>query len=230
MSETKNKNVRGPNLSSLRKKLQNEQKDAHAGFHAHDINFLIGKAGCGKTFAAVVMALINFRENKKVPKKKKKIMISRPITKNNLGFLPGDVNQKMESWIYPIIHNLVEAQGVEPTENMITEGQIVIKPIDFMKGITIPEGSTLIVDEFQDLTYQEYRLVQSRLGKGAKVIFCGDPEQVDKSIKDPCIPKIRCLKNYPRVSWTELTSHHRHEDLPALFEYLDHHNKQPFEK
>lgn len=197
-----------------------EQKAAHSLFHRHDVNFLVGKFGSGKTASAVGMAILGYRK-----KQIHKIWITRPITKNKLGYLPGSMQEKLDPWIFPIVHNFNMCQSPKTTQKMMEEKDIEIKPVDFMKGITIPLGHILIVDEFQDLEYDEFRLVLSRLGKGAKIIFCGDPNQVDASIKEPCVPKIKILKDSGLVGWTELKSNHRNDSLVGIFEVLDSKSK-----
>jgi len=168
----------------------------------------------------MVLSILGYRK-----KQIHKIWITRPITKNKLGFLPGDLNSKLEPWVFPIVHNFNMCQSPKTTQKMMEDKNIEIKPVDFMKGITIPFGHVLIVDEFQDLEYDEFRLVLSRLGKGAKVIFCGDPDQVDPSIKDPCVPRIKKLSNSGLVGWTELESNHRNDSLVEIFDFLKTANK-----
>lgn len=193
-----------------------EQKHAHSLFHRHDVNFLIGKFGSGKTSCAVGISILGFRK-----KQIDKIWISRPITKNKLGYLPGSMSEKLEPWVFPIVHNFNMCQSPRTTQKMMDDKKIEIKPVDFMKGITIPSNHVLIVDEFQDLEYDEFRLVLSRLGKNAKVIFCGDPTQVDPSIKDPCFPKIKHLAGSNLVGWTELKTNHRNSVLSEIFDFIE---------
>lgn len=195
--------------------LNDEQKEAHALFHQYDVNFLVGKFGSGKTLTAVGMAIIAMRK-----KQFSKIWITRPIVKNKLGYLPGSLEEKSEPWVYPIIHNFNQCQSNSTTETMLQKGQIEIKPVDFMKGVTFVD-SIVIVDEFEDLEYEEFKLVLSRLGKNSKIIFCGDPAQTDKSIKNPCYPKLTKLSKSGLVGWTELETNHRNTILTDIFELLD---------
>lgn len=191
-----------------------EQKEAHGLFHQHDVNFIIGKFGSGKTLCAVGMAILALRK-----KQCSKIWITRPILKNKLGFLPGSITEKLEPWVAPIVHNFNQCQAASQTQKLMDSGVVAIKPIDFAKGITFVD-SVVIVDEFEDLTYSEFKLILSRLGKQSKIIFCGDPEQTDPSIKDPCFPKIEKLAKSGLVGWSELKTNHRNESLETIFEYL----------
>lgn len=141
-----------------------------------------------------------------------KIWITRPILKNKLGFLPGTLEEKTSPWVAPIVHNFNQCQSASQTQKLMDRGVVAIKPIDFAKGITFVD-SVVIVDEFEDLTYAEFKLILSRLGKQSKIIFCGDPEQTDSSIKDACFPKIKQLAKSGLVGWSELKTNHRNESL-----------------
>lgn len=191
-----------------------KQKEAHGLFHDYDVNFIVGGFGTGKTLTAVGMAILALRK-----KQCSKIWITRPILKNKLGFLPGTIEEKSAPWVAPIVHNFNQCQAAAQTQKLMDSGVLAIKPIDFAKGITFVD-SVVIVDEFEDLTYDEFKLILSRLGKQSKIIFCGDPDQTDSSIKDPCYSKIKKLAKSNLVGWTELTKNHRNESLENIFEYL----------
>lgn len=191
-----------------------EQKEAHKLFHEYDVSFVNGSFGTGKTLAAVGMALIAMRK-----KQFDKIWITRPMLKNKLGFLPGTADEKMEPWMVPIVHNFNQCQNPSTTERMMSKKQIEIKPVDLTKGITFV-NSVVVVDEYEDLEYHEFKQVLSRLGKDSKMIFCGDAEQVDTSIRTPCIPRLNNLRKSGLVGWTELEENHRNDSLVEIFKHL----------
>jgi len=191
-----------------------EQKLVHEKFHEHDVNFVIGKHGSGKTLIATAIAILAYRK-----KLYEKIWITNKITKNTVGILPGTVDEKLRQWVYPILHNFNKCQSQLQTEKMQKEGQIEILPVDFMMGITM--NDILIVDEFQNLTEEEFRGVISRLGNKGKIFFCGDPKQTKSSVQNSCFNLAHKLKESGLVAWTELVANHRNELLPKIFDILD---------
>jgi phosphate starvation-inducible PhoH-like protein len=213
MSQTKEK-PNGAKNPRLKVGFTQEQKYAHALFHQYDVNFINGWFGSGKTLCAVGMAIIAIRK-----KQFEKIWITRPMLKNKLGYLPGSLQEKSEPWMFPIVHNFNQCQTASTTARMLEKKQIEIKPVDFAKGITFV-NSVVIVDEYEDLEFSEFKLILSRLGKNSKIIFCGDPNQVDSSIKDPCIPHLNKLRSSGLVGWSELKENHRNEILSEIFEIL----------
>lgn len=214
MGNTKPKPM-GAKNPRLKISFNEEQKEAHALFHQYDVNFIIGKYGSGKTLAAVGMSILALRK-----KQCSNITITRPILNNKLGFLPGSLNEKMEPWVAPIVHNFNQCQAASQTQKLRDSGIVSIQPVDFSKGITFVD-SVVIVDEFEDLTYSEFKLVLSRLGKGSKMIFCGDPAQTDSKIQDPCFPKIEKLRDSELVGWSELNTNHRNDSLEEIFDYIE---------
>lgn len=196
-------------------KFDEQQREAHQKFHEYDVNFLTGKFASGKTACAVAMGILSYRK-----KLLESIWITRPVIRNNVGYLPGRVEDKMDPWVFPIIQNFNQCQSPVQTEKMIKDGTIVIKPVDFLRGVTTPKKGLFIVDEFQNLSYEDFKVVLSRLGKDSKIIFCGDPTQSDYQVVS-CYPKIKHLKDSGLVGWTELTSNHRNPVLTNIFDILD---------
>jgi len=212
-NKEKRKLVSEPKLNV---ELNDEQKDFVRLFYEYDVNFLLGDFGSGKSLAAVHTALTSFRK-----RYFNKIWITRPILKNNLSTLPGDINDKMYPYIFPIIQNLEVCQGKEYTTKMRKSGEIEIMPIEVAKGVTFMD-SVVIVDEFQDMNYQDFRTILTRLGKGSKIIFCGSKEQIDKSIGDSsCYYDIIKLISSNLVGFTELKSNHRNPILTKIIDYLE---------
>jgi phosphate starvation-inducible PhoH-like protein len=200
----------------LKVELNEEQKEVISKFYQYDVNFILGDFGSGKSLAAVYAAVSSFRK-----KQFNKIWITRPILKNNLSTLPGDIDDKMFPYIFPILQNLEVCQGKETTTRMRKSGDIEIMPISVAKGVTFME-SVVIVDEFQDMDYTDFRTILTRLGKGSKIIFCGSKEQIDKSVgKDSCYYTIKKLEESGLVSFTTLTANHRNPILTDIISYLE---------
>lgn len=212
-----NKDKRGlKNEPKLNVDLNDEQKEVVKLFYEYDVNFVLGDFGSGKSLTAVHLALTSFRK-----KQFNKIWITRPMLKNNLGALPGELEDKLYPYVYPILQNLEVCQGKEQTKKMRDEGLIEIMPIEVAKGVTFME-SVVIVDEFQDMNYQDFRTILTRLGKESKMIFCGSTQQIDKSINgNSCIHTILKLEKSGLVGFKTLTSNHRNESLTKIINYLE---------
>jgi phosphate starvation-inducible PhoH-like protein len=196
--------------------LDSSQKKAKADFFEYDINFLLGDFGSGKTLVACAIALTAFRK-----RLCNKIVITRPIVKNSLGFLPGEMADKMSPWVAPIVHNFNMLQVKSATEKMMSLGEIEILPIDFAKGITYVD-SVVIIDEFQDMPYEDFRTMLTRLGSDSKVIFTGSEEQIDRSIGDKsCIKDVMRLEQFPGVAFNRLTANHRNKALTDVIKFLE---------
>ena len=193
-----------------------EQKEFVELFYQYDVNFLLGDFGSGKSLAAVHTALKAFRK-----KQFNNIWITRPMIKNNLGALPGEIEDKLSPYIFPIIQNLEVCQGKEMTEKMQKEGLIKIMPIEVAKGVTFMK-SVVIVDEFQDMDYEDFRTILTRLGNGSKMIFCGSTQQIGKN---SCIERVETLKNSNLVGFKTLTSNHRNPILSEIIKYLETKNE-----
>jgi PhoH-like ATPase len=143
------------------------------------------------------------------------------MLKNNLAALPGTLEEKMAPYIYPIVQNLQVCQGKELTEKMMKEGDIEIMPIEVAKGISFMD-SVVIVDEWQDIDYQDFRTILTRLGKDSKIIFAGSKQQIDKTIgKNSALYKVEKLKDSGLVGWMELTSNHRNPILTDIIKYIE---------
>lgn len=200
----------------LNVKLDNEQKEVVQMFYEYDVNFILGDFGSGKSLAAVYIALAAFRK-----KQFNKIWITRPMLKNKLAALPGTIEEKMYPYVFPIIQNLNVCQGKQTTERMQKNADIEIMPIEVAKGITFMD-SVVIVDEFQDMDYQDFRTILTRLGKNSKIIFCGSTQQVDKSLNgSSCINVVLKLKGSGLVGFTELTANHRNPALTKIINYIE---------
>ncbi|WP_137788842.1 PhoH family protein [Bacillus sp. E(2018)] len=140
-----------------------------------DLVFGIGPAGTGKTYLAVVMAVNALKEGKM-----KKIVLTRPAVEagESLGFLPGDLKEKVDPYLRPLYDALHDLLGAEHTERLIERGTIEIAPLAYMRGRTLDE-SFVILDEAQNTTPEQMKMFITRLGFGSKMVITGDLTQID---------------------------------------------------
>lgn len=196
--------------------LNKEQKKAVNMFYEKDILFLLGDFGSGKTLCAVHTAL-EYLDKKECSS----IWITRPILKNNLSTLPGTIDEKMEPYIFPIKQNIEVCRGKDKMDRMLRNGIIKIMPIEVSKGVTF-KNSVVIVDEFQDMVYSDFRNILTRVGNDSKIIFCGSEEQIDKQIgTKSCIDKVKLLENCPSVGYIKFKSNLRNNNLTYVLDILD---------
>jgi phosphate starvation-inducible protein PhoH and related proteins len=154
--------------------LNEEQKEAKAKILSNTLTLLAGKAGSGKTLLACQIAL-----EKLFMKEAEKVIITRPtVSKEDIGFLPGDLREKMDPWVQPIYQNMFALYDKVKIEKLIEDGQIEIVPVSFMRGRTFLD-SIIIVDEAQNVTHEQMEMIVTRIGLRSKMIICGDDHQVD---------------------------------------------------
>jgi phosphate starvation-inducible protein PhoH and related proteins len=141
----------------------------------HDLVFAIGPAGTGKTYLAVAMAAAALLE-----KKCKRIVLARPAVEagERLGFLPGDLVEKVNPYLRPLYDALYDILGYEKTAKMLERGIIEVAPIAFMRGRTLNDAF-IILDEAQNTTSEQMRMFLTRIGFGSKAVVTGDITQVD---------------------------------------------------
>ena len=151
------------------------QKDYCCKMRDFDITFGIGPAGTGKTYLAMAHALQDLLEGKV-----SKIMLVRPAVEagENLGFLPGDLTEKILPYLRPLYDALYEMLGKNETEILIEKGTIEITPLAYMRGRTL-RNAAIILDEGQNTTHAQMMMFLTRLGENAKMIITGDLTQVD---------------------------------------------------
>ena len=141
----------------------------------HDINFGIGPAGTGKTFLAVACAVEAFEQERV-----SRILLVRPAVEagEKLGFLPGDLSQKIDPYLRPLYDALYELFGFERVEKLIEKGFIEVAPLAYMRGRTLND-SFIILDESQNTTVEQMKMFLTRIGFGSTVVVTGDVTQVD---------------------------------------------------
>ena len=198
--------------------LTEEQKLVKAGVWEFDVNIVLGNYGTGKTLSACIIALdFLFRNDTGIDK----IILTRPINFNATGYLKGGIDEKMSMHIMPLKQNLYNCYGKEKIDKLFTEGIIQVIPIDYMKGVTFMNAVT-IVDEFEDIDYDDFKLILTRLGKGSKLIYTGSEEQIADEMRHlTCMPRVKLLENSGLVGFHRLTINHRNE---AILKILNHIN------
>ncbi len=188
------KNAKG---KSIRVKTLGQQQYLTA-MKKHDLVFGIGPAGTGKTYLAVVMA-VNALKNGNV----KRIILTRPAVEagESLGFLPGDLKEKVDPYLRPLYDALHDILGTEHTQRMIERGTIEIAPLAYMRGRTL-DDAFVILDEAQNTTQAQMKMFLTRLGFGSKMVITGDQTQIDlpKGVKSGLITAESILTSVKGIS------------------------------
>jgi phosphate starvation-inducible protein PhoH and related proteins len=178
------------------------QRDYINAIRKHDLVFGLGPAGTGKTYLAVVMA-VNALKNGNVTK----IILTRPAVEagESLGFLPGDLKEKVDPYLRPLYDALHDILGVEHTQRLIERGTIEIAPLAYMRGRTL-DDAFVILDEAQNTTQAQMKMFLTRLGFGSKMIITGDQTQIDlpKGVKSGLIVAENILKEVTGISFVHL--------------------------
>jgi phosphate starvation-inducible PhoH-like protein len=204
--------------------LNEEQKLAKEVILKNTITLLSGNAGSGKTLLACQIALDGL-----FTKRFEKIIITRPtVSKEEIGFLPGDLHQKMDPWVQPIYQNMYLLYGKDKVDPYIQKGLVEIVPLSFMRGRTFVD-SCVIVDEAQNVTNEQLEMIVTRVGLRSKMIICGDDGQVDLKNKSDSGFKFlyNCSKKIENLEGFKLITNHRDpivEDLIKL--YTEEHERK----
>ncbi|ALC81666.1 MULTISPECIES: PhoH family protein [Bacillus] len=192
------KNAKG---KSIRVKTLGQRKYA-AAMKEHDMVFGIGPAGTGKTYLAVVKAVHELKNGHV-----KRIILTRPAVEagESLGFLPGDLKEKVDPYLRPLYDALHDVLGSDHTERLMERGVIEIAPLAYMRGRTL-DDSFVILDEAQNTTPAQMKMFLTRLGFKSKMVITGDITQVDlpKGIKSGLQVAREMLKHIPDIPFVEL--------------------------
>jgi len=201
--------------------LNEEQKVAKDRILTNTITLLAGKAGSGKTLLACQIALDGlFRRHFE------KVIITRPtVSKEEIGFLPGDLHQKMDPWVQPIYQNMYLLYGKDKIDPFIQSGQIEIVPVSFMRGRTFLD-SCIIVDEAQNVTNEQMEMIVTRVGLRSRMIICGDDGQVDLKNKSDSGFRFlyNCAKRIKSLDAITLFKNHRDPIVDILVDIYEEEN------
>ncbi len=210
----------GNNGLVIKAKTPNQLKILN-GIDKNDMLFAIGPAGTGKTYTAVALA-VKALKNKEV----KRIILTRPAVEagENLGFLPGDLKEKLDPYMQPLYDALNDMLPIEKLNQYIESRTIQIAPLAFMRGRTL-DNAFVILDEAQNTTESQMKMFLTRMGSNAKFIVTGDLTQIDLPSKQPSglIQAVRLLKKVEGISVIELdnTDVIRHKLVRAIIEQYE---------
>jgi phosphate starvation-inducible PhoH-like protein len=210
----------GNNGLVIKAKTPNQLKILN-GIVKNDMLFAIGPAGTGKTYTAVALA-VKALKNKEV----KRIILTRPAVEagENLGFLPGDLKEKLDPYMQPLYDALNDMLPIEKLNQYIESRTIQIAPLAFMRGRTL-DNAFVILDEAQNTTESQMKMFLTRMGSNAKFIVTGDLTQIDLPSKQPSglIQAVRLLKKVEGISVIELdnTDVIRHKLVRAIIEQYE---------
>ena len=193
--------VFGPNGKTVRARTANQKRMVTA-VDKNDIVFAIGPAGTGKTYTAVALA-VRALKNKSV----KKIILTRPAVEagENLGFLPGDLKEKIDPYLRPLYDALDDMIPADKLCYYMTTRTIEVAPLAYMRGRTL-DNAFIILDEAQNTNDVQLKMFLTRIGANAKAIITGDPTQIDlpKNMKTGLDKAIRILRNVDGIAHIEL--------------------------
>ena len=166
--------LHGVSGRTIKARTQNQRKML-TSMSNNDMLFAVGPAGTGKTYTAIAIAVKALKE-----RQVRRIVLTRPAVEagENLGFLPGDLKEKLDPYMQPLYDALRDMIPHEKLESYFERGIIQIAPLAFMRGRTL-DHSFVILDEAQNTTYNQMKMFLTRMGKHAKFIITGDPGQID---------------------------------------------------
>lgn len=218
--------VFGPNGKTVRARTSNQKKLVHMA-EKNDVVFAIGPAGTGKTYTAVALA-VRALKNKLV----KKIILTRPAVEagESLGFLPGDLKEKIDPYLRPLYDALDDMIPADKLGYYMTTRIIEIAPLAYMRGRTL-DNAFIILDEAQNATDLQIKMFLTRIGANAKAIITGDLTQVDlpKNQRSGLDKAVRILRNIDGIAHIELDEEDvvRHRLVKAIIKAYDReHNKE----
>jgi phosphate starvation-inducible protein PhoH and related proteins len=200
------------------------QQDYIATLRSHEMNFGIGPAGTGKTYLAVAVG-VEMYEKQMV----ERLIFTRPAVEagEKLGFLPGDMREKIDPYLRPIYDALFDFLGSERVEKMLEREEIEIAPLAFMRGRTLSRAY-VVLDEAQNTTSAQMKMFLSRMGEDTRMVVTGDPTQVDlpSGQVSGLIEAEKILKNIPEIAFTTFTNEDvvRHKLVGKILNAYDRKN------
>ena len=215
----------GPVEIKTRKKLVEPRTEAQKSYvrslFEHELAFGIGPAGTGKTYIAVAVGVSMFIQGRV-----EKIILSRPAVEagERLGFLPGDMKDKVDPYMQPLYDALNDFLPSKQVQKLIEEKQIEIAPLAFMRGRTLARAF-VVLDEAQNATQMQMKMFLTRLGEGSRMVITGDRTQIDlpRGVGSGLADAERLLKHIPKISFNYFTSKDvvRHPLVAAIIEAYD---------
>ncbi len=194
------------------------------------LTFGIGPAGTGKTYLAMAMAVTALK-NKDV----ERIVLTRPAVEagEKLGFLPGDLNQKVDPYLRPLYDAMFEMLGAETCQRMQERGVIEVAPLAYMRGRTLSDAF-IILDEAQNTTQEQMKMFLTRMGFRSKIVVTGDPSQIDlpRGKRSGLIEAVEVLEGVEDIAIRRLTHEDvvRHELVQAIVRAYDAHSTRAKEE
>lgn len=192
LTDAKGKSIRVRNLG---------QRNYIQMIKHHDITFGIGPAGTGKTYLAVVMAVVALKKGQV-----QRLVLTRPAVEagENLGFLPGDLKEKVDPYLRPIYDALYSIMGREHTGRLLERGVIEIAPLAYMRGRTLDEAF-VILDEAQNTTQEQMKMFLTRLGFNSRMVVNGDITQIDlpRHSRSGLLQAQQLLRHLPHIGFVD---------------------------
>lgn len=202
------------------------QSDYITKISAHDVSFGIGPAGTGKTYLAVAAAVDALERNEV-----RRIILTRPAVEagEKLGFLPGDLSQKVDPYLRPLYDALFEMLGFEKVEKLIERQIIEIAPLAYMRGRTLND-SFIILDEAQNTTVEQMKMFLTRIGFNSRAVITGDPSQIDlpRNVRSGLKQAVEVLHSLPEIGFTFFESGDvvRHPVVAAIVNAYDAYDRE----
>ena len=201
------------------------QKRYIQALKSHELVFGVGPAGTGKTYLAVAMAVVAFK-NKEV----ERIILTRPAVEagEKLGFLPGDLQNKVDPYLRPLYDALQEFFGLETYKQLMERGAIEVAPLAYMRGRTL-NNAFIILDEAQNCSIEQMKMFLTRFGEGSRIVVTGDVTQIDlpKEKKSGLVHAIHVLDGVQGISVIRLTHKDvvRHELVQRIIQAYERHEQ-----